>query len=65
MTTTKNMSKTLGVTEANVDMDIDDVEFKAQGYDRAMPRRFSTLSLMSLSYALLATWNGFGSVGLP
>ncbi|KIW10678.1 hypothetical protein PV08_11642 [Exophiala spinifera] len=40
---------------------IDDIELQAQGYTRAMPRRFSLLSLMSMSYALLATWNGFGS----
>jgi choline transport protein len=26
-----------------------------------MPRQFSTLSMMSLSYGLLATWNGFSS----
>jgi choline transport protein len=40
---------------------IDDLELKAQGYTRAMPRRFNLLSLISMSYALLATWNGFGS----
>ncbi|EXJ58334.1 hypothetical protein A1O7_05759 [Cladophialophora yegresii CBS 114405] len=45
----------------NVHIDIDDVELKAQGYDRAMPRRFNLLSLIAMSYALLATWNGFGS----
>ncbi|KAL9623413.1 MAG: hypothetical protein Q9160_002306 [Pyrenula sp. 1 TL-2023] len=47
--------------EPSAEMDVDDLELKAQGYSRAMPRRFSTLSLMSMSYALLATWNGFGS----
>lgn len=41
--------------------DLDDLELEAQGYTREMPRQFSTLSLMSMSYALLATWNGFGS----
>ncbi|KIW11193.1 hypothetical protein PV08_10493 [Exophiala spinifera] len=40
---------------------IDDVELEAQGYEREMPRQFSLFSLMALSYALLATWNGFGS----
>ncbi|KAK5559199.1 hypothetical protein LTR46_002241 [Exophiala xenobiotica] len=40
---------------------IDDVELQAQGYERTMPRQFSMVSLMALSYALLATWNGFGS----
>jgi choline transport protein len=47
--------------QENMHIDIDDLELKAQGYDRAMPRRFSLLSLISMSYALLATWNGFGS----
>lgn len=45
----------------NAQIEIDDIELQAQGYQRAMPRRFSLLSLMSMSYALLATWNGFGS----
>lgn len=39
----------------------DDLELEAQGYERAMPRRFSLLSLLSLSFALTASWNGFGS----
>lgn len=39
----------------------DDLELEAQGYTRAMPRRFSLLSLLSLSFALTASWNGFGS----
>ncbi len=39
----------------------DDRELEAQGYKRAMPRRFSLFSLVSLSFALTATWNGFGS----
>ena len=43
------------------DINVDDLELHAQGYERAMPRQFSTLSLMSMGYALLATWNGFGS----
>ncbi|MBV36906.1 MAG: hypothetical protein CMP47_15870 [Rickettsiales bacterium] len=47
--------------KANTQIDIDDIELQAQGYTRAMPRRFSLLSLLSMSYALLATWNGFGS----
>jgi choline transport protein len=42
-------------------IDMDDLELQAQGYTRAMSRRFSPLSLMAMSYALLATWNGFGS----
>ena len=41
--------------------DIDDLELQASGYTRAMPRRFNLISLISMSYALLATWNGFGS----
>lgn len=45
----------------HVQIEIDDLELQAQGYTRAMPRRFSLLSLMAMSYALLATWNGFGS----
>lgn len=47
--------------KGSAQIDIDDVELQAQGYTRAMPRRFSLLSLMAMSYALLATWNGFGS----
>jgi choline transport protein len=47
--------------ENGSDLDLDDAELKAQGYSREMPRKFSTLSLMAMSYALLATWNGFGS----
>ena len=39
----------------------DDLELEAQGYKRAMPRRFSLFSLLSLSFALTASWNGFGS----
>lgn len=39
----------------------DDIELESQGYIRAMPRRFSLLSLVSLSFALTASWNGFGS----
>lgn len=30
-------------------------------YSEIMPKRFSVVSLMSMSFALLATWNGFGS----
>ncbi|OCL14730.1 hypothetical protein AOQ84DRAFT_384511 [Glonium stellatum] len=41
--------------------DADDRELEAQGYTPALPRRFSLLSLFSLSFALTATWNGFGS----
>lgn len=40
---------------------VDDLELEAQGYTRAMPRRFSPMSLLSLSFALTASWNGFGS----
>ncbi|OQU95641.1 hypothetical protein CLAIMM_01823 [Cladophialophora immunda] len=39
----------------------DDRELEAQGYQCAMPRKFSLLSLLSLSFALTASWNGFGS----
>ncbi|KKY23577.1 putative amino acid permease [Phaeomoniella chlamydospora] len=57
------MGGTKGATEGKVasQVALDDLELKAQGYDRTMPRRFSVLSLLSLSYALLATWNGYGS----
>ncbi|KAI0427457.1 amino acid/polyamine transporter I [Xylaria sp. FL1042] len=41
--------------------DADDCELEAQGYIPAMPRRFSAASLFSLSFALTATWNGFGA----
>ncbi|KAE8421593.1 amino acid/polyamine transporter I [Aspergillus pseudocaelatus] len=41
--------------------DVDDQALEAQGYTRAMPRRFSPLSLLSLGFAMTATWNGFGS----
>ncbi|CAM1511803.1 Fc.00g093160.m01.CDS01 [Cosmosporella sp. VM-42] len=41
--------------------DVDVLDLEAQGYIREMPRQFSILSLMSMSYALLATRNGFGS----
>jgi choline transport protein len=44
-----------------VDSNADDRELEAQGYQRAMPRRYSLLSLLSLSFALTASWNGFGS----
>lgn len=40
---------------------VDDLELESQGYTRAMPRRFSLPSLLSLSFALTASWNGFGS----
>lgn len=43
------------------DVNVDDMELEAQGYKREMPRQFSTLSLMSMCFALLATWNGFGA----
>jgi choline transport protein len=48
-------------TKGDAQIEIDDIELQAQGYNREMPRRFSLLSLLSMSYALLATWNGFGS----
>lgn len=40
--------------------DLDDAELEASGYHREMPRQFSMLSLLALTYALLCTWNGFG-----
>lgn len=58
MTTKTSMDETL-VT--NNDLNADDLELESQGYVRAMPRRFSLLSLLSLSFALTASWNGFGS----
>lgn len=39
-------------------MDIDDAELETAGYNRAMPRQFSTVSLMALSFNLSATWMG-------
>ncbi len=57
---TKAMSSATGDHDHG-HIDMDDIELKAQGYDRAMPRRFNLISLISMSYALLATWNGFGS----
>ena len=41
--------------------DADDVELADLGYTRQMPRQFSVLSLMSLSFALTCTWSGTGS----
>lgn len=38
--------------------DIDDAELETAGYQRSMPRQFSTLSLMALSFDLTATWMG-------
>lgn len=55
------MASSPPASKTDAHIDIDDLELQAQGYTRAMPRRFSLLSLMSMSYALLATWNGFGS----
>ena len=49
------------MNESDSTLNADDLELQGAGYTRAMPRRFSRLSLMSMSYALLATWNGFGS----
>lgn len=49
------------MADSGSSIDADDLELQGAGYTRAMPRRFSRLSLMSMSYALLATWNGFGS----
>jgi choline transport protein len=40
---------------------IDDVELEALGYERQMPRQFSTLSLGALSFTLTCTWLGTGS----
>lgn len=42
-------------------MTVDDIELKASGYKRAMPRQFSLMTLMAFSYTLTATWNSFGS----
>ncbi|PMD50300.1 amino acid transporter, partial [Hyaloscypha bicolor E] len=40
---------------------IDDGELEALGYQREMPRQFSTLSLGALSFTLTCTWLGTGS----
>lgn len=42
-------------------MDIDDAELETAGYNRAMPRQFSTVSLLALSFDLTSTWLGIGS----
>ena len=39
--------------------DIDDAELETAGYKRSMPRQFSTLSLMALSFDLMACWLGW------
>lgn len=39
----------------------DDRELESQGYTPALARRFSVGSLLSLCFALTATWNGFGA----
>ena len=39
--------------------DIDDAELETAGYNRSMPRQFSTLSLLGLSFNLTATWMGW------
>jgi hypothetical protein len=41
------------------DLDRDDAQLGASGYKREMPRQFSLVSLLALSYALICTWNGF------
>ncbi|CAG9952963.1 unnamed protein product [Clonostachys rosea f. rosea IK726] len=43
------------------DLDRDDAQLGASGYKREMPRQFSLVSLLALSYALICTWNGFAS----
>lgn len=39
----------------------DDVELQNTGYKPEMPRQFSLLSLVSLSFILTCTWSGTGS----
>ena len=39
----------------------DDQVLEEQGYVPQLQRRFSLLAVLSLSFALTATWNGFGS----
>ncbi|KAJ5731596.1 uncharacterized protein N7483_006104 [Penicillium malachiteum] len=39
----------------------DDLDLKARGYRREMPRRSSTFSLVALSFSLTCTWSGTGS----
>lgn len=38
--------------------DIDDAELETAGYKRAMPRQFTTISLIGLSFNLTAAWMG-------
>ncbi|KAJ5946179.1 hypothetical protein N7454_003018, partial [Penicillium verhagenii] len=39
----------------------DDIDLEARGYQRQMPRQFSTFSLVALSFSLTCTWSGTGS----
>ena len=39
-------------------LDVDDAELETAGYKREMPRQFTTLSLMALSFDLMGTWIG-------
>ncbi|KAJ5511063.1 hypothetical protein N7453_003166 [Penicillium expansum] len=39
----------------------DDMDLEARGYQRQMPRQFSTFSLIALSFSLTCTWSGTGS----
>lgn len=38
--------------------DIDDAELETAGYKRSMPRQFTTMSLLAMSFDLTATWMG-------
>ncbi|KAE8329800.1 hypothetical protein BDV39DRAFT_202747 [Aspergillus sergii] len=39
----------------------DDLHLEARGYRQEMPRQFSVLSLIALSFSLTCTWSGAGS----
>lgn len=50
-----------GSVAGDSSINYDDLELETAGYKRQMPRQFSTLSLMSLSFCLTCTWSGTGS----
>ena len=42
-------------------LDVDDAELETAGYERTMPRQWSTFSMVALSFDLTATWLGVGA----
>lgn len=42
-------------------LDMDDLELEAVGYRREMPRQFTMVSFVALSFTLTCTWSGTGS----